>query len=169
MFSWTSSVVPLQNGVIFIKRYPSSDQSAPAGRELTTIARAQTVASSASRPRSGGDHAGSHVSRQRLGDARLPLSATSPGRGSCLCYRANREHTALDPGPAAWRSAGGTCAKPQVGDRTASQGSVSNRPFPDIRPGIWKSRRLLRATFQNGLSRLRQSQAGSERTQWVDP
>ena len=29
-----------------------------------------------------------------------------------------------------WRSAGGTCANPQVGDRAASQRSVSNRPRP---------------------------------------
>ena len=28
------------------------------------------------------------------------------------------------------RSAGGICAKPQVGDRAASQASVSNRPKP---------------------------------------
>ena len=40
------------------------------------------------------------------------------------------------------RSAGGTCAKPQVGDRAASQGSVSNRPSAVIRGGIMKSRDL---------------------------
>jgi hypothetical protein len=34
-----------------------------------------------------GDHAGGQVSRQRSGDARLPLSATSQGRGSFPRYR----------------------------------------------------------------------------------
>ena len=51
------------------------------------------------------------------------------------------------------RSAGGTCANPQVGDCAVSRGSVSNRPFAVIRV----SRRVRALMPQSGSSRRRLS------------
>ena len=63
---------------------------------------------------------------------------TSSGPGSKASPNGSCDGASL-PKPKMSRPAGGTCARPQVGDRVARRGSVSNRPFAVIRTGFLPS------------------------------